>query len=90
MPAIQSRIADASLSVDGLELVAWKACAAAADPDRRAPALLWAGKAGRDVTLSAHQVHGAIGFALETGLHRYYRRAKSDQVWASAVTRACA
>lgn len=88
MPAIQARLADASLNVDGLELVAWKA--SAADATDRAAALLWAGRACRDVTLSAHQVHGAVGFALETGLHRYYRRAKSLQVWAAAVTRECA
>jgi alkylation response protein AidB-like acyl-CoA dehydrogenase len=42
------------------------------------------------VTASAHQAHGAIGFALETGLHRYYRRAKAVQVWAAAVCRECA
>jgi len=54
----------------------------------RSAALLWAGGACRDVTASAHQVHGAVGFALETGLHRYYRRAKAMQVWAVAVCRA--
>jgi alkylation response protein AidB-like acyl-CoA dehydrogenase len=90
MPAIQARLADASLNVDGLGLTAWNACSAASDPDSRAATLLWAGKACRDVTLSAHQVHGAVGFALETGLHRYYRRAKSVQIWAAAVTRECA
>jgi alkylation response protein AidB-like acyl-CoA dehydrogenase len=34
-------------------------------------------------------VHGAIGFALESGLHRFYRRAKATQVWAAAVCREC-
>ena len=50
-----------------------------------AAALVWAGSACRDVTAAAGQVHGAVGFALETGLHRNYRRAKSVQVWADAV-----
>jgi alkylation response protein AidB-like acyl-CoA dehydrogenase len=34
-------------------------------------------------------VHGAVGFALESGLHRYYRRAKTLQVWTAAVCREC-
>ena len=49
------------------------------------PALLWAGDACCEVTASAHQVHGAVGFALESGLHLYYRRARSTQAWAAAV-----
>jgi Acyl-CoA dehydrogenase, C-terminal domain len=96
LPAIQARLADAALLVDGLLLTAWRA-AATPDPTSdtlslgaRAPSLLWAGAACREVTASAHQAHGAIGFALETGLHRYYRRAKTIQVWAAAVCRACA
>lgn len=88
LPAVQARLADAALAVDGLQLTAWSA--ATPDVAVRTSALLWAGRACRDVTLSAHQVHGAVGFALETGLHRYYRRAKSVQVWAAAVCRECA
>lgn len=41
-------------------------------------------------TASALQVHGAIGFALESGLHRYFRWANTVQVWADAVRRALA
>lgn len=85
MPAVQARLADAALLVDGLELTAWQA--ATPSSFSRAPALLWAGSACRDVTASSHQIHGAIGFALETGLHRYFRRAKAAQVWAAAVCR---
>jgi hypothetical protein len=94
MPAIQARLADAALARDGLLLTAWEA--AVVEPSvrlrrgGRAPALLWAGAAAREVTASAHQVHGAVGFALETGLHRYFRRAKAVQVWAAAVCDACA
>jgi hypothetical protein len=94
IPAVQARLADASLAVEGLELTAWQA-AVPRETDhetghetRREPALLWAGAACREVTASAHQVHGAIGFALESGLHRFYRRAKATQVWAAAVCRA--
>jgi alkylation response protein AidB-like acyl-CoA dehydrogenase len=37
------------------------------------------------VTAHVHQVHGAIGFALEGGVHRFHRRAKTVQAWIDAV-----
>jgi len=83
LPAVQSRLADAALAVDALTLVAWSTIS-----DERsvlAPELLWAGAACCEVTASAHQVHGAIGFALETGLHRYHRRARAVHTWTTAV-----
>ena len=86
LPAVQARLADAALATDGLQLVAWQA---AAGEDSRA-ALAWAGGACREVTAHVQQVHGGVGFALEGGIHRYYRRAKSMQVWTDAVLRATA
>jgi len=83
LPAVQSRLADAALAVDALTLLAWSATT-----DERslpAPELLWAGEACCEVTASAHQVHGAIGFALESGLHRYYRRARAMHTWTTAI-----
>jgi Acyl-CoA dehydrogenase, C-terminal domain len=83
LPAVQSRLADAALAGDALGLLAWSSTT-----DERslpAPELLWAGAACCEVTASAHQVHGAIGFALETGLHRYYRRARATHAWTTAV-----
>ncbi len=83
IPAVQSRLADAALAVDALTLLAWSSIS-----DERslpAPELLWAGASCCEVTASAHQVHGAIGFALETGLHRYYRRARAMHTWTAAV-----
>jgi hypothetical protein len=87
-PGVQARLADAALAVDGLALTAWRSAAPAGDP-QWAPALVWAGAACREVTASAHQVHGALGFALESGIHRFYRRAKAVQVWAAAVCGEC-
>lgn len=85
LPAVRARLADVALARDGLLLVAW----GAAVPDREesvcAAELAWAGRACRDVTASALQAHGAIAFALESGLHRFYRRAKTVQVWTDAV-----
>lgn len=86
LPAVQSSLADAALLRDGLLLSAWSAAA----PDGGFPgeALAWAGGACREVTAHVQQVHGGIGFALETGIHRYYCRAKTLQVWTDAVLRA--
>jgi hypothetical protein len=85
LPAVQARLADAALARDGLLLSAWSA----ADPGAGFPraSLAWAGAACREVTAHVQQVHGAIGFALEGGIHRYYRRAKTVHVWTDALLR---
>ncbi|MGH3135348.1 MAG: acyl-CoA dehydrogenase family protein [Gaiellaceae bacterium] len=83
LPAVQSRLADAALAVDTLTLLAWSSITS--ERTLPTPELLWAGAACCEVTASAHQVHGAIGFALETGLHRYYRRARALHAWTTAV-----
>lgn len=83
LPAVQSRLADAALAADALILVAWAACAN--DGALQEPELRWAGSACCDVTASSQQVHGAVGFALETGLHIHYRRARAVQAWTAAV-----
>jgi hypothetical protein len=89
LPSVQQRLADAALAVDGLELSAWRAASpAAGEPPLPAPSLLWAGAACREVTAISQQAHGAFGFALESGLHRAYRRAKTVQVWSAAACRA--
>lgn len=83
LPAIQSRLADAALATDAITLLAW-----ASRSDGRGlqePELRWAARACCEVTAAAHQVHGAVGFALETGLHVYYRRARSLHAWAAAA-----
>ena len=82
LPAVQAKLADAALARDGLLLAAWSL----ASPDApAADVLAWAGRACRDVTAIAQQAHGAIGFALESGVHRAYRRAKTVRVWTEAV-----
>ena len=58
------------------------AWAADADPDRlpeaAALAAACAAEAGRDVTASAIQVHGGIGFTWEADVHWLYKRAQLD------------
>jgi Acyl-CoA dehydrogenase, C-terminal domain len=83
LPAVQSRLADAALATDALTLLAWSATAG--DGGIQDGELRWAAVACCDVTATAQQVHGAIGFALESGLHAYYRRARSVGTWATAV-----
>jgi hypothetical protein len=83
LPAVQSRLADAALATEALTLLAWGA--ATSDGGLQEPELHFAGAACCDVTASAHQVHGAVGFALETGLHAYHRRARSVASWAAAA-----
>jgi hypothetical protein len=83
LAAVQGRLAEAALARDGLLLSAW----GATDPERAFPAaeLAWAGDASREVAAQVIQVHGGIGFALEGGVHRHYRRAKTVQVWTETL-----
>jgi alkylation response protein AidB-like acyl-CoA dehydrogenase len=83
LPAVQSRLADAALAADAMTLLAW--ASATNDVGVQEGELRWAGAACCDVTASSHQVHGAVGFALETGLHVYHRRARATSSWAGAV-----
>lgn len=83
LPAVQSRLADAALGTDSITLLAWAATVnggGVQDGELR-----WAGAACCGVTASAQQVHGAIGFALESGVHVHHRRACAVSTWAAAV-----
>jgi alkylation response protein AidB-like acyl-CoA dehydrogenase len=40
----------------------------------------WTGRAYRDVTLTAHQLHGGAGYVIEHDLHRYSARAKEAEL----------
>lgn len=85
LPTVQARLADAALARDAIGLLAWQAVA---EPGLGHTERAWAGEGCCDVTSAAHQVHGALGFALETGLHRLYRRSRSVAAWSAALTRA--
>ena len=83
LPAVQARLADAALATDAIVLLAW--AATSNEGGLQEAELRWACEACCDVTAAAHQVHGAVGFALETGLHVYHRRARSVQAWTAAA-----
>ncbi|MCS7005988.1 MAG: acyl-CoA dehydrogenase family protein [Thermoleophilia bacterium] len=86
LPAVQARLADAALAADGIALLAWRA--AAGESGAAVPERAWAADAACEVTAAAHQVHGAVGFALETGLHCFSRRARAVRAWSKAVSAA--
>jgi len=88
LPAVQARLADAALATDGARLVAW--ASASSDPeavDLCDGHLSWAAAACHDVAASTLQAYGAVGFALESGAHRAFRRAVSARAWVDAVVR---
>jgi len=83
LSAVQSRLADAALATDAITLLAW--AGTANDGGVQDAELRWAGTACCEVAASAQQIYGALGFALESGLHVYYRRARSVQAWTIAA-----
>lgn len=83
LPVVRARLADAALAVDAIELVAWQATDG--EPALATSRLGWATDACREVTAAAHQLHGALGFALESGIHRWHRRAWALHAWSAAA-----
>ena len=75
-------LADAAMLAQGLELLAWE------EPEDPWPPLVHAGEAACRVCEIAHQVHGAIAFALETPLHGFFRRAHATRLFTAAIVRA--
>ena len=82
--AIAHYLADAVTAVDGAETLVYEAAWARANGrpiDRLAPmAKLFACKTYRDVTATAQQIFGGVGFTLEYDIQLYFRRAKQLQV----------
>jgi alkylation response protein AidB-like acyl-CoA dehydrogenase len=82
--AISHYLADASTAVDGAQTLAWEAAwarGAGAAVDRLAPmAKLYAGQTFRDVTATAVQIFGGVGFTVDFDIQLYFRRAKALQL----------
>src|SRR5215211_4234867 len=83
--AVAHRCAEMLLSTETARSTAYFAAwAAGADPERLPEAAALAGAAaadaGRDVTASAIQAHGGIGFTWEADVHWLYKRAQLDAV----------
>ena len=77
-------LADAKCTVDGGRTLVWEAaCARDKDGDvaRLAPmAKLFACQTFRDVTATAQQIFGGVGFTVEYDIQLYFRRAKALQI----------
>jgi alkylation response protein AidB-like acyl-CoA dehydrogenase len=82
--AIAHYLADAATIVDGAEVLSWEAAWALATGrpiDRLAPmAKLFACRTYRDVTATAQQIYGGVGFTLECDIQLCFRRAKQLQI----------
>jgi alkylation response protein AidB-like acyl-CoA dehydrogenase len=77
-------LSDAVTAVDGAETLVWEAAWARTSGrsiDQLAPmAKLFACQTFRDVTATAQQIFGGVGFTLEYDIQLYFRRAKQLQV----------
>lgn len=82
--AIAHYLADAATTVDGAETLVFEAAWARAEGrpiDQLAPmAKLFACKTYRDVTATAQQIFGGVGFTVEYDIQLYFRRAKQLQI----------
>ncbi len=82
--AIAHYLSDAVTAVDGAETLVFEAAWTRANGrpiDRLAPmAKLFACKTFRDVTATAQQVFGGVGFTLEYDIQLFFRRAKQLQI----------
>jgi alkylation response protein AidB-like acyl-CoA dehydrogenase len=82
--AVQHRIADMFIDVNGARLAAYKALwclSRGMEADWEVSvAKYFTNKASQRVAFSAQQLHGGIGVSLEYDLHFYYRRAKAFEL----------
>ncbi len=82
--AIAHYLSEAATAVDGAQTLVWEAAWARThgrDVARLAPmAKLFACQTFRDVTATAQQVFGGVGFTLEFDVQLYFRRAKALQL----------
>ena len=82
--SIAHYLSDAVTTVDGAETLVWEAAWARSeglDVSSLAPmAKLFACQTFRDVTATAQQVFGGVGFTLEYDIQLYFRRAKQLQL----------
>jgi 3-oxocholest-4-en-26-oyl-CoA dehydrogenase beta subunit len=82
--AVQQMVAVMAIDLEGARHVTRQALWRLADgqpSDREiAIAKAWTGRAYRDITLLAHQLHGGAGYVVEHELHRHALRAKQAEL----------
>jgi alkylation response protein AidB-like acyl-CoA dehydrogenase len=82
--ALAHYLADAATAVDGAQTLTWEAAWARIEGGNAAQlapmAKLYAGRTFRDVTATAVQIFGGVGFTVDFDIQLYFRRAKSLQL----------
>ncbi|HLY37383.1 MAG TPA: acyl-CoA dehydrogenase family protein [Candidatus Binatia bacterium] len=78
--AVQQMVAVMAIDLEGARHATRQALWRRAAERELAIAKAWTGRAYRDVTLNAHQLHGGAGYVVEHDLHRYSARAKEAEL----------
>ena len=82
--AVQQLIATMAIDLEGARHVThqalWRLSEGLPAEREIAVAKAWTGRAYRDITLTAHQLHGGAGYVVEHELHRYSARAKEAEL----------
>jgi alkylation response protein AidB-like acyl-CoA dehydrogenase len=82
--AVQQMVAVMAIDLEGARHVTrqalWRLAEGLPAERELAIAKAWTGRAYRDVTLAAHQLHGGAGYVVEHDLHRYSARAKEAEL----------
>ena len=82
--AVQQMVAVMAIELEGARHVTrqalWRLAEGLPAERELAIAKAWTGRAYRDITLAAHQLHGGAGYVVEHDLHRYSARAKASEL----------
>jgi alkylation response protein AidB-like acyl-CoA dehydrogenase len=82
--AVQQMVATMAIDLEGARHVTrqalWRLGEGLPAAREIAIAKAWTGRAYRDITLTAHQLHGGAGYVVEHELHRYSARAKEAEL----------
>ncbi len=82
--AVQAMCADMAIALEGARHVTrqalWRLAEGLRAEREVAIAKAWTGQSYRDITLTAHQLHGGAGYVIEHDLHRYSARAKEAEL----------
>jgi len=82
--AVQQMVAVMAIDLEGARHVTrqalWRLAEGRSADRELAVAKAWTGRAYRDITLTAHQLHGGAGYVIEHDLHRYSARAKEAEL----------
>src|SRR5204863_507964 len=82
--AVQQMVAVMAIELEGARHVTrqalWRLAEGLPAAREVAVAKAWTGRAYREATLTAHQLHGGAGYVIEHELHRYSARAKEAEL----------